>query len=182
MENLVNKNLILVSGAVRSGKSQFAEDLFKDSCHVTYIATFLNLTSDKSWSERIKKHKSRRPDSWALVENFSDLNHEINLLSNNSDIIIDSLGGIVYSYLDMKDREWQIFSNDFIKTLTSFHGRIVLVIEEVGWSITSSNKESNLFVDRMGELSHALNKISSKSYLLIHGKALNLNRLSESNE
>lgn len=48
----------LVLGGARSGKSEFAEDIYKDIDDVTYIATAKAI--DKEFEERISLHRADR--------------------------------------------------------------------------------------------------------------------------
>lgn len=61
--------LILVAGPARSGKSEFAERLARDSgLPVTYVATAVRDPADTDWSERIRQHRARRPTDWTTLE------------------------------------------------------------------------------------------------------------------
>ena len=57
-------HIILVSGGIKSGKSEFAEYLVSKEKNVTYIALSENRPEDKLWKEKIKIHQLRRPKSW----------------------------------------------------------------------------------------------------------------------
>ncbi len=168
--------IILVSGAARSGKSKYAEQLIKDRDKVIYLATFRNNIKDYNWNERIEKHKRRRPKEWGLLENYEDINREIASIKNENTLLIDSVGGIVYQELQTSCQKWDEFTKAFIKTLKSFRGMIVLVIEEVGWGISPIDEESNVFIDRIGEFTENLEAIAQESYLIIHGNPINLKR------
>ncbi|MDP5017176.1 MAG: bifunctional adenosylcobinamide kinase/adenosylcobinamide-phosphate guanylyltransferase, partial [Dolichospermum sp.] len=60
--------VILVTGAARSGKSEWAEDLAINSGKtVVYIATATQNPDDQEWQERIQKHQQRRPQDWITL-------------------------------------------------------------------------------------------------------------------
>ena len=60
--------IILVTGAARSGKSEWAEDLaIKSEKNVVYIATATQNPDDLEWQERIQKHQQRRPQDWITL-------------------------------------------------------------------------------------------------------------------
>jgi len=68
------KNLTLITGGARSGKSAFAEDLALQSKKtVYYLATMPYIAGDVEQEERIKEHKGRRPESWQTIEAQQDL-------------------------------------------------------------------------------------------------------------
>ncbi|MFM8006588.1 MAG: bifunctional adenosylcobinamide kinase/adenosylcobinamide-phosphate guanylyltransferase, partial [Dolichospermum sp.] len=49
--------VILVTGAARSGKSEWAENLAENSGKtVVYIATAIQYPDDQEWQQRIQKH------------------------------------------------------------------------------------------------------------------------------
>ena len=94
--------IILVSGGVKSGKSEFAEYLASKEKNVTYIALCENRPKDKIWQEKIKIHQLRRPKTWKLIETE-------NLLPIISDdkgnLLIDSLGGFIVNSLKINEDE-----------------------------------------------------------------------------
>ena len=56
------------SGAIKSGKSEFAEKKALNYKELTYIALSKPLPNDKHWQDKIKLHKSRRPLNWNVFE------------------------------------------------------------------------------------------------------------------
>src|SRR5262249_34393018 len=63
--------LVLVLGGVRSGKSRLAESLAAAAPPVTYVATATAL--DSEMTERIARHRQRRPVAWQTVEEPWDI-------------------------------------------------------------------------------------------------------------
>ena len=92
-------NIILVSGGVKSGKSEFAEYLASKEKCLTYIALSELRPSDIEWQKKVSSHKSRRPKSWNLIETE-------NLLPiiqfDKGSLLIDSLGGFIVNTLEKK--------------------------------------------------------------------------------
>jgi adenosylcobinamide kinase/adenosylcobinamide-phosphate guanylyltransferase len=63
----MNRELILVLGGARSGKSRYAEKLAADlGRRVLYVATAQ--AGDDEMRSRIEKHQGARPSSWRTVE------------------------------------------------------------------------------------------------------------------
>ncbi|MGH3417149.1 MAG: bifunctional adenosylcobinamide kinase/adenosylcobinamide-phosphate guanylyltransferase [Actinocrinis sp.] len=58
----------LVLGGARSGKSAFAEQLLADDPEVLYAATAPRYEGDGEWTERIARHRERRPATWETAE------------------------------------------------------------------------------------------------------------------
>ena len=61
--------LTLYLGGTRSGKSAAAEaHALRNGGPVLYVATAMPQPDDPAMSERIRRHRQRRPDSWRLLE------------------------------------------------------------------------------------------------------------------
>ncbi|WP_297229032.1 bifunctional adenosylcobinamide kinase/adenosylcobinamide-phosphate guanylyltransferase [uncultured Desulfovibrio sp.] len=61
--------LILYLGGTRSGKSAVAEaHALRNGGPVLYVATAMPQPDDPAMSERIRRHRQRRPDCWRLLE------------------------------------------------------------------------------------------------------------------
>ncbi len=63
--------VVLITGGVRSGKSEFAESLLQNEKNVLYIATAK--ITDKEMEHRVEKHKERRNSEWKTYEGYKDL-------------------------------------------------------------------------------------------------------------
>ena len=172
-KEISNTKKILVSGPNSSGKSSWAEYLINKYESVTYIATGSSDIKDIEWNKKVLIHKSRRPSSWNLVECTSNLSELVTELTN-SNIILDSLGGFVTMHLDQKDDIWKRIADKFFDVIEQHPMNIVIVTEEVGWSLVPDNSLAILFESRLGELAQQLEKISTDSWLVVQGRAINL--------
>ncbi len=175
--NIPSSGIILVSGSTRSGKSEWAEMLLKNHKSVFYLATSQK-SDDKDWQKRIKIHKDRRPKNWITIEEPSDITNRIINISPESSIILDSLGGFVTSNIKYSHNDWTVLSQTFVKALKQSESLIVVVIEETGWGVVPPTKIGNLFIDRLNLLAQHLETSSVQSWLLIHGRAINLKNIS----
>ncbi len=169
--------LTFVSGPCRSGKSKWAENLVGNANQVLYVATSRFDPNDPEWTDRIHKHKIRRPKKWSLIESADLSSILTNVKYNFCTIIIDSLGGFVTEHISYSNENWNKVELELIKTIKAYKGILIIVGEEVGWGLISHNKIGNLFRDRIGSISHKLNHISSDSWLVINGRAININEL-----
>ncbi len=170
--NLKNR-IVIVSGPINSGKSLWAEKLLEGSNSVTYLATYVLNTNSLSWKNKIQKHKERRPKEWNLIES-SDLISTLDLLDKDASLLIDSLGGIVSAYLNSITSEWNDISKTIVKALSNYSGLIVIVVEETGWGVSPSTEIGNVFRDRLCQLEKDIDEVSSDSWLVIHGRAINI--------
>ena len=131
--------LILVTGPAGSGKSVWAEGLAAGSGRpVVYIATSKTLPDDREWCDRIARHKARRPQSWKLVEESTNLAGAIEKCDSKCCLLVDSLGTWVASWLDAEEAVWKTEVDRSIAILErrSFP-RTILVAEETGWGVVS---------------------------------------------
>jgi adenosylcobinamide kinase/adenosylcobinamide-phosphate guanylyltransferase len=174
--------LTLVIGAVRSGKSEWAEILAKRSQQsVIYIATAQHDPNDEEWQAKIAKHKLRRPTAWQILEVPYALAEIIRQYSNRSDryLLIDSLGTWLANCLDLDDAAWQQITSELIETVKSCPANITIVAEEVGWGVVPAYESGRQFRDRLGALSRNLGAIADIVYLVTGGHALNLTAIGE---
>ena len=166
--------IILVSGGVKSGKSEFAEYLASKEERVTYIALSENRPDDNLWKEKIKVHQLRRPKTWKLIET----ENLIPSIKNEKDVLlIDSLGGFVVSSLKIKDDEWKNYLNKLLYYLAAYKKKIIIVGEQTGWGLVSEYEIGNLYTDRLGICLKEITKISKENWITINGKAIQLDNM-----
>ena len=167
-------HIILVSGGIKSGKSEFAEYLVSKEKNVTYIALSENRPEDKLWKERIKIHQLRRPKSWKLIET----ENLIPIIKVDKGILlIDSLCGFVVNSLKIKEDEWEDCLNNLLYYLESYKSKIIIVGEQTGWGLMSEYEIGNLFTDRLGVCLKEITKISKENWITINGKAIKLDNM-----
>tara|TARA_Y100000589_G_scaffold284714_1_gene283781 strand:- start:424 stop:951 length:528 start_codon:yes stop_codon:yes gene_type:complete len=167
-------NIILVSGGVKSGKSEFAEYLASKEKCLTYIALSELRPSDIEWQKKVSSHKSRRPKSWNLIETE-------NLLPiiqfDKGSLLIDSLGGFIVNTLEKKDEEWENCLNKLLYYLKIYKSKVIIVSEQTGWGLVSEFEIGNLYTERLGISLKEITKISKENWLTINGKAIRLDTM-----
>ena len=72
--------IILVTGGARSGKSTFAEEIYKEESNVVYIATAR--ATDDEMKNRISLHRAQRPKEWATFEGNYRLKDAVDISNN----------------------------------------------------------------------------------------------------
>lgn len=172
------QQLILVTGAARCGKSEWAETLAIESDKiVTYIATATIDPTDSEWQARISRHQQRRPATWQTVAAVEDLATIIDRSQPSDCILVDSLGTWVANLLDRSDIEWNNLTQELLGKLTNNLATIILVAEETGWGVVPAYPSGRLFRDRLGMLTRQIGSISTTVYLVTGGHVLNLSQL-----
>jgi adenosylcobinamide kinase / adenosylcobinamide-phosphate guanylyltransferase len=174
----IDRQLILITGAARSGKSEWAETLAKNSDRrVTYIATAIVDDTDPEWQERILQHQQRRPTSWQTQTAITDLAAEIDRYTDRDFLLIDSLGTWVANLLDRSPSAWDQIRQSLLRSLAGSPATIAIVAEETGWGVVPAYPSGRLFRDRLGHLSRQIGSISTTVYLVTGGHVLNLSHL-----
>ncbi len=172
------RQVILVTGAARSGKSEWAELLASQyTTAVTYIATATVDRSDPEWQARILRHQQRRPATWQTVMAVVDLAATIDRASATDCLTIDSLGTWVANLLDRSDDEWLELTHSLLAALQTTLATAIVVAEETGWGVVPAYPSGRLFRDRLGMLSRQIGTIADTVYLVTGGHVLNLSQL-----
>ncbi len=166
--------ITLITGAIKSGKSEFAEKKSLVYKRLTYIALSQSLPKDENWQKKIKIHKSRRPSSWETIEN-DDLLYIFKNVSGP--LLIDSIGGFVVKNINVDDNQWKKNLLQLNRFLTEYKSDIIIVGEQVGWGLVSEYKIGNIFTERIGEVLKDITLISSNNWLTINGKAIKLDNI-----
>lgn len=169
----------LVTGGSRSGKSSFAESLYREKDDVVYIATSKIL--DKEMEERIDLHRNTRPGEWRTYEGNYDLKgclgqEEYYLLDSVTVMVSNIMFDITkdLEYIDYKAQaevENKIVSEleVFIDKIKNNTYNLILVTDEVGSSIVPEHHISRVFRDIQGRVNQRLASIADEVYLVCCG-------------
>ena len=176
----ISKNfsgLIIITGPIKSGKSQLAEFLIKEQESITYIATSNPRNEDPEWQLKINVHRRRRPNNWKLIEHPTDICKTIESFQKNESILIDSLGGFVEQYLIKNNDQWKSIQSNFINCILNSDLAIIIVTEEIGWGIVPATPSGHLFRERLCTLSSLLCLHSTHKWLALNGTAIDLEKI-----
>ena len=166
----------LVLGGARSGKSEFAEDIYKDIDDVTYIATAKAI--DKEFEERIAMHKARRNTKWTTIEAYKDF-ASIEMKTNYFflDDVTNMLTNILFDHLgarDIEDEDVSLVEKLVINEVATLFTRIkemdadiVIVSSELGAGLVPEAKLSRLFRDMHGKINQYIAKNADEVYYVI---------------
>ncbi|BAQ62226.1 adenosylcobinamide-phosphate guanylyltransferase [Geminocystis sp. NIES-3708] len=170
--------IILVTGAANSGKSEWAESLAKNSQKpVIYIATAQKIKDDEEWMLKIKQHQKRRPKNWQTWEIPDNLSLAIKKIPQDNCILIDSLGTWVTNFLEKDESQWQIEVEKLIFSLKNASSNIILVGEETGWGVIPAYPLGRLFRNRLGKLIRLIGSMANTVYLTIGGYAVEVSKI-----
>lgn len=172
------EQIVLVTGAARSGKSEWAETLAVESGKsVVYVATSIVDREDKEWQARILKHQQRRPDNWQTLSVSHELAAILERALASECLLIDSLGTWVANLLELETDSWNKISKSLLTSLQTTKAKVILVGEETGWGVVPAYKSGRIFRDRLGHLIRQIGNIADTVYLVTGGYVLNLSIL-----
>lgn len=177
----IEQRLILVTGPARSGKSEWAEWLARQSGKsVTYVATALADPQDREWQNRIEQHQKRRPAHWQTLQIPLALAPVLQTYGASSCLLIDSLGTWLANCLELDEESWQARQQELLTSLTQTHAQVILVAEETGWGVVPAYPVGRTFRDRLGGVVRSVGAIADVVYLVTGGYALPLTTLGTS--
>lgn len=171
--------ITLVTGGARSGKSRFAEALYKDVKDVVYIAT--SKVTDTEMRERVKLHQESRPGEWRTYEGNYDLQNSIGEEKNylldcitvlTSNIMFDISKDIEYiDYNLQREIENTVILEveKLINEIRLKNYNLVLVTNEVGDSIVPEHHVSRVFRDIQGRVNQRIALSADEVYLVCCG-------------
>ncbi|NUN64666.1 bifunctional adenosylcobinamide kinase/adenosylcobinamide-phosphate guanylyltransferase [Pseudanabaena biceps] len=173
--------ITLITGATRSGKSEWAEHLaMRSQKNIIYIATATRYADDPEWEVRLQKHSDRRPDNWQTLEVPIELAQSISeIKSNSSYVLVDSLGTWVANLLEEDEESWIRMENALLEIIYVSTVDVTFVSEEVGWGLVPEYKLGRIFRDRLGGLSRKIGAIADVVYLVTGGYAIDLTKIGE---
>jgi adenosylcobinamide kinase/adenosylcobinamide-phosphate guanylyltransferase len=160
----------LILGGVRSGKSRLAEQRARDSgLQVVYIATAI-ATGDVELEERIRRHRTCRPESWVVVEEPLALGQALRIhASEDRCLVVECLTLWLTNLLCNAPDSFERERLSLLETLPALSGDLILVSNETGLGVVPLGALSRRFVDASGELHQRLAAMSDRVTLAVAG-------------
>lgn len=176
----VPNGLTLLVGGARSGKSSLAVELGRahamgriDREGVTFVATAQALDDDMA--TRIARHRHERP-GWATVEEPIELVAALDTVPPDHLVIIDCLTLWVSNLLlaeasaaDVLERAQRAAA-----TAVARHAPTVAVSNEVGLGVHPATELGRQYQDLLGRVNQVWARASSRTLLLVAGRATEL--------
>ncbi|RMD73444.1 MAG: bifunctional adenosylcobinamide kinase/adenosylcobinamide-phosphate guanylyltransferase [Lentisphaerae bacterium] len=169
--------LIFITGASRSGKSGFAQELAEGLApDRTYIATCPRLEGDAELDRRILRHQQERAGrNWVTIEEPVDLVKHLNAITRGV-VLIDCLTLWVNNllwYAEQEGRamdEMQVAASTraFIDAVAGCRaGTVIAVSNEVGWSVVPENALARLYRDCVGRCNQLVAQAAEAACLMV---------------
>ena len=169
----MNKQLILILGGVRSGKSRYAQQLASDvGNRVLFLATAE--AGDDEMKHRIARHKSSRPESWRTIEEQMDIAGALRRNSAHSDaIIIDCitiwLSNLLMHNEKLSEQEMTMGIDRLIDAYEQGEATYIIVSGEVGMGIVPEHPLGRVFRDYLGLANQRLAAKADRVVLMVAG-------------
>jgi adenosyl cobinamide kinase/adenosyl cobinamide phosphate guanylyltransferase len=191
----MSRELILLLGGARSGKSRQAEKLASQFERVLYVATAQ--ARDGEMTARIAAHQQARPPAWRTVEAPTGVGPAIRAALADapadavlldcvtlwmSNLALRELGDKATGDFEALDREDEIAAQERATAeiddlLAVFHASGVpwfVVSNEVGWGLVPAYPLGRVYRDLMGWANQRLAAEADAVYLMIAGLPVNL--------
>ncbi len=167
--------IVVVTGAARSGKSEWAERMVRESGKsVIYVATAQRYEGDTEWDARIETHIQRRPVEWRSIEVPIELSAAIAQGKTGEILLVDSLGTWVGNLLEEAEADWLLRCEILVQSVRDSDADIVFVAEETGWGVVPAYPIGRLFRDRLGRLVRVMGQVAGETFLVVAGFAVDL--------
>ena len=163
-------HITLIIGGAASGKSLWAENYTLSATkRPLYIATAQPF--DTEMEEKIAAHRARRTAQWELKEAPLDLVEALSGLTSESCALIDCLTMWLSNHL-LADTPLEPLETDLLKALSICPAQLVLVTNEVGYSVVPENALARKFRTAQGQLNQKLAAAANKVVLVTAGLPL----------
>lgn len=167
---MATKEIILITGGARSGKSTYAERRAAElGVRRLYIATAE--ASDEEMRRRIAEHKKRRGDGWTTVEEQVALVDALAAWRGCADCaLVDCLTLWISNLLFRQDQKFAEEQIDrLLAILPTLDFSVLLVANEVGWGIVPDNPLARQFRDLAGRANQKIAAIATEVILMVAG-------------
>ncbi len=175
----MKKELILILGGARSGKSSFAERLAGQYETVLFVATAEAL--DEDMERRIAHHKRSRPSDWNTLEEPIKLASALEGTADNFEVcLIDCLTVWVSNMLlkleESSDAEKVILSEleHVLEAYEQSSSTWIVVSNEVGLGVVPPTSLGRRYRDALGRVNQMVAARADRVYLTVAGLALEL--------
>ena len=163
-------DIVLITGAARSGKSHYAEQQARElGPRRLYIATAE--AKDHEMRQRIEEHKRRRGNDWITIEEPLALTETLLGQRAQTDCaLVDCLTLWLSNLLLAYEAKYaQEKVEQLVETAGQLEFHLILVSNEVGWGIAPDNLLARQFRDLSGWANQRIAAVASEVVLMITG-------------
>ncbi len=170
------KELWLVLGGVRSGKSAFAVRLAAQTAgRVMFVATAE--AGDEEMRERIERHRQSRPDDWQTLEAPTGMGEALRAAAHDADaVVVDCLGLLVANLMGRAEQgagDAEALVEGEIEALLAAHqggtATTIIVSNEVGMGVVPPYPAGREFRDLLGRANQRMARAADRVYWMLAG-------------
>jgi adenosylcobinamide kinase/adenosylcobinamide-phosphate guanylyltransferase len=176
-------SMVVLTGAVRAGKSAAAERLAA-SRKAPVVVAVAGWGGDEEMGRRIEAHRGSRPLQWEVREVEADPAW-IADVPRSAVLVLDCLATLIGRIAWEAAGEAELASADMerqagaradalVRALAARTGDTVVVTNEAGWGVVPATAAGRLFRDLLGRANRELIASSGAAYLVIDGRMLDL--------
>jgi len=177
------RELVLVMGGVRSGKSTFAQRIAEAiGGAVLFVATAE--AGDREMEERIAVHRKSRPAGWDTLEEPVELAESLRPAMDRYDVVLLDCLTLWVSNLLVRnegrpDAEARTLAclHDLLHLCEDGRATWILVSNEVGMGVVPPSPLGRTYRDTLGRVNQAIASRADRVYWLMAGLALDLKAL-----
>jgi adenosylcobinamide kinase / adenosylcobinamide-phosphate guanylyltransferase len=174
MPDVSSREITLVLGGVRSGKSRYALKLAARAQHVTFLAT-AERREDEEMKRKIERHRAERPQHWTTIEEPLKLAVAIESLGNCDVLLVDCLTLFAGKMLEVFGDDSAGISESIAALCAALKVApcsIVLVSNEVGSGVVPAFEMGRRYRDLLGEINQRVAEIADHVVLMVAGLPL----------
>ena len=179
----MTKQLILVLGGARSGKSTFAERLARcRGGRVLYVATAEAM--DEDMERRIMAHRQQRPEEWQTLEEPLELTSALPpVLGGYDTCLLDCLTLWASNLLlsmegnPNAEQEIQAAAGRLLDVYEQSSATWIMVSNEVGLGVVPPSRLGAVYRDALGRVNQAVAARADRVYFMVAGLALEMKSL-----
>jgi adenosylcobinamide kinase/adenosylcobinamide-phosphate guanylyltransferase len=175
----MDRQLTLILGGARSGKSTYAQRLAEAQQEdVLFLATAE--PRDDDMAARIARHRAERPERWRTLEAPLDLVRALAAVPPAPVVLLDCVTLWVSNLLLAEGASWEAAAAE-LDALLAWHraGRshLIVVSNEVGLGLVPADAVSRAYREWLGWFNQRLATEAGAVYLMVAGLAIDVKAL-----
>lgn len=169
--------ITFILGGARSGKSQYALSLARESGagKALFIATAS--AGDKEMRLRIAQHKRNRPRGWRTIEEPRSLIGALKRVPKNAQVVIIDCLTLLITNLMLEGHSDSFIEKEIksgFKCLRKIGCNSIVVSNEVGLGIVPENNLARRFRDVAGRVNQSVARMSDEVYFMVSGLGMKM--------
>jgi len=184
----VKREIIVILGGARSGKSRFAQRLADSlSQRVLFVAPLVAM--DEEMRRRIEIHKKARPSTWRTLEAPTHVAEAIGEHIGDADVVIlDCLTLLISNFMENADDPEDLdaleseIANELNQLLERKNASLIIVSNEVGMGLVPPYPSGRSYRDLLGKANQFIAERADKVYMMIAGLPMEVKALGRKDE